>query len=314
MGVIKEDIFYPSADGKNTVHAVVWSPDSPKATVQIVHGIAEYVDRYDEYARFLCENGYAVVGEDHLGHGDTAKNDEDHCFFAEKNGWDTVIADILTLSRTAKQRFEGKPLFLLGHSMGSFLVRDIVLCHSNEFDGLILSGTGHQNGVTVSAGKLVTGILKLFIGYRGKSKLIESLAFGAYNGKFKPNRTEFDWISSDESAVDRYVADDRCGEKTTAGIFGDMLYGLGRIKDKKKIANIRKDLPIYIYSGANDPVGNMSAGVKTIYNMYKAADIADVTLRLYENGRHEMHNEKNKAEVMRDTVAWLEERYEKISR
>lgn len=304
--VKKEHFTYRSHDGKNTVHAILWQPENPKAVVQILHGIAEYVDRYDEYARYLCSRGFAVVGEDHLGHGETVEQDEDICFFAEKNGWQTVCDDILELSKIAKTRFKGLPYFLLGHSMGSFLARTIVLTHSAEFDGLLLSGTGHQNGVTIVAGGALARMIRFFSGARSKSRLVDTLAFSAYNKKFAPNRTRYDWISSDPAEVDRYIADDKCGSLASTGLFIDMLAGLALIKDPKKLASIRKDLPVYIYSGDCDPVGDMGKGVQKVYSLYKAAGLSDVTLKLYKNGRHEMHNEPNRAEVMQIAADWIE--------
>ncbi len=304
--VKKEHFTYRSQDGKNTIHAILWQPENLKAVVQILHGIAEYVDRYDEYAHYLCSRGFAVVGEDHLGHGETVERDEDICFFAEKNGWQTVCNDILELSKIAKARFKGLPYFLLGHSMGSFLARTIVLTHSAEFDGLLLSGTGHQNSLIIAAGGALARIIRFFSGARSKSRLVDTLAFGAYNKKFEPNRTRYDWISSDPAEVDRYIADDKCGSLASTELFIDMLAGLALIKSPKKLASIRKDLPIYIYSGDNDPVGDMGKGVQKVYSLYKAAGLSDVTLKLYKNGRHEMHNEPNRAEVMQTAADWIE--------
>lgn len=302
----KSALFYPSADGVHTIHAVLWEPEQPKAVVQIVHGIAEYVERYDAYAKYLCRRGFAVVGEDHLGHGASVAAKEDICFFTEKNGWQTVCADILKLTETAKARFAGLPYFLLGHSMGSFLSRTVILQHSREFNGLLLSGTGYQNGVTIFFGRGLAKIIRLFSGLRGKSFLINTLAFGLYNKKFAPNRTAFDWVCSDPAEVDRYIKDENCGAMATTGLFLDMLHGLSLIKDPKKLADIRKDLPIFIYSGDEDPVGGMGKGVQKVYDLYKAAGLNDVTLTLYKGGRHEMHNEPNKTEVMQNTADWLD--------
>lgn len=306
----REEMYYPSADGVHTIHAVLWQPAQPKAMVQIVHGIAEHAGRYAEYAEYLCSRGFAVAAEDHLGHGDSvaAPDGADSCFFAEKNGWQTVCSDVLTLTKTVKARFPGLPYILLGHSMGSFLARTIVLQHSREFTGLVLSGTGHQNAVTLFFGRLLGRVIRLFIGPRGKSKLINQLAFGMYNKKFAPNRTAFDWVCSDPAEVDRYIADEKCGAPASVGLFLDMLDGLQQIKDPRRLAQIRKDLPVYLYSGDADPVGGMGKGVRKVYALYKAAGLTDVTLTLYPNGRHEMHNEPNRAEVLGRAADWMEEK------
>lgn len=304
--VKREDIYYSSADGKNIIHAILWQPESPKAVIQIVHGISEHIGRYAEYAEYLCSRGFAVVGEDHLGHGDTVDKDEDLCFFAEKDGWQIVSTDILELTSIAKAQFTDLPYFLLGHSMGSFLSRTIAITHSAEFDGLILSGTGHQNSATIISGILLAKFISLFIGPKGKSCVIDALAFSSYNRKFAPNRTRYDWISSCQNEVDKYVADTKCGSLATAGLFIDMLGGLAIIKNKRRLSRVRKDLPILIYSGELDPVGGMGKGVKKVYSLYKQVGIEDITLKLYEGGRHEMHNEFNKAKVMQNTADWIE--------
>lgn len=306
----KEHLYYPSADGQHTIHAILWQPEDPKAVVQIVHGIAEHAGRYENYAQYLCSRGFAVAAEDHLGHGASAAapDGSDACFFAEKNGWQTVCTDILALTKTVKARFAGLPYFLLGHSMGSFLSRTIMLQHSREFTGLLLSGTGHQNGVTLFFGGLLARLICLFCGPRKKSRLINTLAFAAYNKKFAPNRTDFDWVCSDPAEVDRYIADKQCGAMATAGLFLDMLHGLALIKSPKRLRQIRKDLPVYLYSGDRDPVGGMGKGVRKVAALYKAAGLTDVTLTLYKNGRHEMHNEPNKAQVMQAAADWMETR------
>lgn len=304
----KEHLSYPSADGQHAIHAILWQPDQPKAVVQIVHGIAEYADRYDNYAKYLCSRGFAVAAEDHLGHGGSvsAPDGSDNCFFAEKQGWETVCTDILSLTKIAKDRFQGLPYFLLGHSMGSFLARTIILQHSDEFTGLLLSGTGHQNTATLLCGGALARVIRLCFGPRKQSRLIDTLAFSAYNKKFAPNRTKSDWICSDPAEVDRYVADPQCGAIITVGLFLDMLHGLRLIKSPKLLRMIRKDLPIYIYSGDCDPVGGMGKGVSKVARMYKAAGLSDVTLTLYKNGRHEMHNEPNREQVMCAVADWID--------
>ncbi|MBQ7288810.1 MAG: lysophospholipase [Clostridia bacterium] len=302
----KEEFYYPSADGKHTIHALLWKPSQPRGVVQIAHGVSEYADRYDAYARFLCSRGYAVAAADHLGHGESIAKEEDRCFFAEKNGWETVCTDLLKLTEILKARFEGLPCFLLGHSMGSFLARTVICTHSQRFNGLILSGTGHQNGATVFFGKRLAEWIGLLSGARHKSPLINALAFGPYSKPFQPVRTPFDWISSDPAEVDAYIADEKCGQPITVGLFLDMLNGFGYIKNQKNLSKIRKELPIFIYSGDMDPVGGMGKGVQKVYDMYKAAGLTDLHMIMYEDGRHEMHNEPNRAEVMQAVADWLD--------
>lgn len=306
MNIKKEYGRFLSSDGVHKINYFCVYPEAVKAIVQIEHGIAEHIERYNEIAYKLAEAGYAVFADDHLGHGKSVDKEDEICWFTYKNGWEKVCSDVGKLMSIAKEKFPDIPFILMGHSMGSFIVRTFAVKHSKDLDALIISGTGYQPGFMIAGGKLISGIEKLFIGSKGKSKVIDAVEFNGYRKAFAPNRTNYDWLTRDEKVVDAYIADPLCGCDVSVGLFRDMLSGLDIIRKPKNVAGIRKDLPIYMFSGTKDPVGQMSAGVKKVYEMYKATGIIDVTLRLYEDGRHEMLNGPDKEKVTEELVAWLD--------
>lgn len=306
MGIKKEYGKFLSNDGIHQINYFCVFPEKPKAIVQIEHGIAEHIERYNDIAFALADAGYVVFADDHLGHGKSVGTEDEICWFSEKDGWHYVCEDVWKLRNIALERFQNVPFILMGHSMGSFIARTVAIEHSMDIDALVLSGTGYQPGLMIAGGKLISGIEKLFIGSKGKSKVIDAVEFSGYRKAFAPNRTNYDWLTRDEKIVDAYVADPLCGCEVSVGLFRDMLSGLDFIRKPKNISKIRKDLPIYMFSGAKDPVGQMSKGVKKVYDMYKAAGIKDVSLKLYEDGRHEMLNGPDKLKVTEDLVNWLE--------
>ncbi|MCI8594828.1 MAG: alpha/beta hydrolase [Oscillospiraceae bacterium] len=299
---------YPSADGEHQIYATVWLPEGePKAVVQIVHGVAEYVGRYADFAAFLNERGYVVCGEDHLGHGRTGAQDGKFGYFGKYDGWTLVTADIRTLRQRMGEEFSGLPYFLLGHSMGSFLTRTYLCRYPGEVSGAILSGTGQESAFLVSLGKAVASLVGHVRGMDKVSKLVNNLSLGAYNRKFAPNRTSADWISRDEAVVDAYLKDPYCTFMPTAGMYRDMLGGLQYIASRQALSRLDVDTSIGLFSGDADPVGGMGKGVEKVYEMYRKAGVRDLKLKLYPGGRHEIINETNKQEVYADMLAWLEE-------
>ena len=298
--VNRKEFTVPSSDGVHQVHAVLWVPgEEPKAVVQLVHGICEYALRYDPFARFLAENGFAVVGHDHLGHGLTAKGTEEYGYFT---GWWDLVHDVRSVQLKVKESYPELPWFMLGHSMGSFVARTFLIDYPGEVDGCILSGTGQESALTVAAGKLLTGL-----GDPHKvNKLFYDLSIGAYNRKFAPARTGADWICRDEKVVDAYLADPLCNFPTKAGMNHAMRSGLQYVARKKNLTKMDKDTPVYFFAGDADPVGAMGKGVQKVAGWFREAGMKDVTVKLYPGGRHEMLNETNREEVFRDTLAWLE--------
>lgn len=299
---------YPSSDGAHTCWASLWLPDegAPRAVVQIVHGVAEYVGRYDHFARFLTDHGFAVCGEDHLGHGRTGREDSKFGYFGPHDGWTLVTADVRQLRLLMGEEFPGVPYIMLGHSMGSFLTRTYLCRYPGTVDGAILSGTGQESAPLVAFGKALAALIGRFRGMDYVSTLVNDLSLGAYNKQFRPNRTTADWICRDEALVDRYLADPYCTIIPTVGMYRDMLGGLQYIASPRALSQMDPSTPVYIFSGDQDPVGSNGAGVRKVYGYFQKYGARDVTLKFYPGGRHEMLNETNKDEVYADVLAWLE--------
>lgn len=280
----------------------LWKPEGqPKAVIQLVHGMAEHIDRYDEAARAFAAAGYAVVGHTHLGHGPAAKIKG---YFGEKDGWQHLIDDVHILRQRTEKYFPGVPYIILGHSMGSFVVRCYLLQHAEGLAGAILSGTGFFPKPVAMLGLGVAKLVCLFGGEKKPSKLINGIAFGGSNKLFKPARTDFDWLSREESIVDGYIADPYCGFIFTGGGYRDFFSGLNRLT---KLPPMPKDLPVLLFSGEKDPVGSGN-GVNKVAQQLRDAGLEKVDVKLYPEGRHEMFNEINREEVYRDVTEWVGER------
>lgn len=305
-----KDFTFLSSDGKTTLHGISWLPEGkPVAVLQIAHGVAEYIGRYDRFARFLNEQGVAVVGHDHLGHGLSLGKGESPVYFGKGNTWQTVVDDIYTLHNRLKQQFPDVPMVLMGHSMGSFLARTYLIRYPGTVKAAIIMGTGWQNSLTVDAGLVIARIIAASKGDNDTSRFVTNLAFGSYNKPFKPIRSEFDWLSADADNVDAYISDPLCGQPTSVGLFREMLKG---IRFNQKFSNLDKmdhHTPILLISGEKDPVGALSAGVKQTYNEFKRSGIADCTMKLYPGLRHEILNEKAQQQTVFDDIwNWMKEK------
>lgn len=299
------------ADDGKKISYFKWIPDKkPVGTVIIAHGMAEHSKRYDDFASFLNENGFAVFANDHRGYGRTAGTPEKVGFVAEKYGWELMVNDFLKMKEKAKNSYPDVPLFALGHSMGTFIIRDIVLRNKNassDIEGIILSGTGCGLGLLGQIGKIIFKIEIFKIGADGKSRLLHNMSFGKYNNCFKNHRTEYDWLSTDSTNVDKYIEDPFCGGVFSASFFRDLSYGIEKVNSFKNIKNIRKNLPVFLISGEKDPVGNFTKGVRKVFEDYKRAGVADIQAKFYKGFRHEILNEGKKEKVYKDILHWLKE-------
>lgn len=305
---MKSETFTFKSSDDVSIFVYRWLPDdvsAVKGAVQIAHGMAEHAARYGRFAEALTKAGYAVYANDHRGHGKTAGSLENVGYFADENGWKKVVNDIHALTGIIKKDFSGKPVFLFGHSMGSFLSRNYAMLYGKEVSGVVLSGTGGDPGAIGKAGLFIAKIEAGIRGKKAKSETMNKLSFGAFNNALKPNRTDYDWLSRDNAEVDKYINDPWCGTVFTAGFFCDMLGGIGYINKKENIAKIPKNLPIYIFSGSKDPVGANTKGVTQVYEALKKAGVSDMTLKFYADGRHEMLNEINRDEVFSEVIDWL---------
>ena len=289
------------------IHVYEWLPEiEVKAVLQISHGMAEQASRYANFAEFLTNKGYAVYANDHRGHGKTAGSIEKLGFFAEKDGYNLVMEDMHYLTNEIKNRNTEKPVFLMGHSMGSFLSRYYITKYANDINGVILSGTAGDPGLLGTIGGFINNMVILFNGKKKQSPLMTKLSFGEFNKAFKPNRTEYDWLSTDNTQVDKYINDPYCGTVFTNGFFQDLLKLVAIVNSKTNIEKIDKNLPVYFFSGDKDPVGDNGKGVTEIYNLFIDAGIKEVSIKLYENKRHEMLNETDKEEVYQDIFNFME--------
>lgn len=301
-----KDFYFNSSTGKNKIHARMCVPDAePRAIVQIIHGIAEYIGRYDEFMSFLADNGIIAVGTDHLGHGKSIECEEQTGFFAYDNGWDYVVRDEEVLRLAMHENYPELPIIVFGHSMGSFMTRTLLIRYPDAFNAAIISGTGNQGAALVNGGLFMGNLVTGLRGAHHYSKFLNNLAFGSYNKIYENPKTEYDWLSRDEANVQKYIDDPLCGFIPSCSLFRDMMTGVKFITNKKNLTAMNKDMPVYFMSGDMDPVGECGKGVQKAYNNFLEAGMKDVSIKLYPGGRHEMLNEINKDEVYADILAWL---------
>ena len=300
---------FTTEDKKQEIFVYKWLPDSkPKAILQISHGMAEHAERYANFAKELNDAGYGVYANDHRGHGQTAGTLDKVGFFDEKDGWFKVLADMKQLTTIIKKENPETPVFILGHSMGSLLLRTYVMKYSEKLNGILFSGTSGETGIIVKLGKVLANVIGIFKPKQAPSKLLMKMSFGEFNKPFAPNKTAYDWLSSDEKQVKKYVKDKFCGTYFSNRFFYDLLTGVNFINNKNNIAKTPKDLPIYMFSGDMDPVGDFTKGVKKVYNIYKEIGVKDVEMKFYKDGRHESINEVFNKDVYKDIINWLDKK------
>lgn len=294
-----------STDSKNNLNVIIWETEKePIGVLQIVHGMAEYIDRYDNFAKYMTEHGFNVIGHDHLGHGHSVSDEHDYGFFAEENGDKIIIEDMHSVTQYAREKWEELPNFILGHSMGSFCLRQYLTKYSNDVFGAIIMGTGWIPSAAALLGKTIATNTCKSKGSHTVNPLLIKLTLEPYNKPFAPARTNCDWLSRDEKQVDLYVNDKLCGFDFTAGAYKDFFTILEKIAKNKQLIGMRKSLPILITSGSVDPVGGKKACEK-LNAQYKRCGIDDVTLKLWENDRHEILNELDKSDVYDYICTWL---------
>lgn len=306
----KKDIVFDSADGRSCVKGYFYTCPSvsPRAVLQISHGMCEYIGRYEDFAGYMARCGYVVCGNDHLGHGATSDGPGGmDGFFAEKGGGTYVLQDLHTMNGLASSRFPGLPVILLGHSMGSFFARMYAAAWPDTIAALALSGTGGPNPLG-KLGLLLTNVLAGLKGPRYRSLLINNLAFGQYLKRVEHPRTPYDWITRDTAVVSAYAKDPKCTFVFTVSAFHELMAALDAVSSQAWADKLPKDLPVMLFSGDMDPVGDYGKGVRTVYEMLCRAGLRDVSIRLYAGGRHEMLNEINRDEVYTDIRTWCDAR------
>lgn len=306
--MIRTPFTFQTSDGLQ-INTYRWQPeqnDSIKGIVQLAHGMAEHILRYEEFSRFLVSHGFVVYGNDHRGHGQSISAPDDRGFFAEHAGFELAVDDMSRLTSIAKNDYPNVPIFLFGHSMGSFLTRRYMAKYGHKIDGAILSGTGGDQGIVGSIGLLLAKLEKRRIGARTPSPLMDKLTFGSFNKSVHHPRTKFDFLTRDAEVVDAYIDDPLCGFVCSAGFFVDLIEGIASIHQEEQIKRIPTDLPLFIISGDQDPVGDYGKAVQKVYEQYINLGLQHVTMKLYQGARHEILNEINKAEVYEDILYWLQ--------
>ena len=303
-----QEFTFLSSDGHTQLHGAQWTPADrePIAVLQIAHGVAEHILRYDDFARYLNDRGILVAGHDHLGHGKSLPEGGTPVYFGDGSTWETVVDDIHLLHDRLREQYPDLPILLMGHSMGSFLSRSYLIRYPGTVDAAIIMGTGHQSPAIVAGGRAIAKAAGKRHGFKAHSPRVEALAFGAYNKAFAPNRTEVDWLSASDNNVDAYIADPLCGQKASIGLFCEMLGGIRFISTPKNIASMNRNTPILFISGDKDPVGEMGKGVRRAYEAFRRAGVRDVELKLYKGLRHEILNEDCRAVVYNDLWSWIE--------
>ncbi|MBQ8762805.1 MAG: lysophospholipase [Clostridia bacterium] len=305
MEIIRKEYSVPSKSGVADVYARCWFPkEEPKAIFQIVHGMAEHGERYEDFAHFLCKKGFAVLVDDHVGHGKSVKSDDDLGYFGENNGWDAFVEDERALTELITSEYSDIPVIFFGHSMGSFIAREYIRRYGKDerIKAAVFCGSSGKNPAAAIAVMLADAIAKAK-GSRHRSKFIDKIAFGPYNKKTE-GRTPFDWLSTDKTEVDKYMADKYCGFLFTAAGYKDLFTILDKVSGKDWYNSINESLPLLIISGEDDPVGTYGKGIKQIYNDLKTAGKKDVTLKLYSGMRHEILNETDRIQVYEYLASW----------
>ena len=314
--VVESTVSYPSKDRSTTIRACLWEPAvdgapvRPRAIVQIVHGMCEHIGRYDAFARFLAQQGFAVCGNDHVGHGASAADPSDFGHLPPREGKDILVADVCALRRLMQRRLgEDIPYFMFGHSMGSFIVRSYLArpC-ARDLSGAIVCGTGQQPRLLSAAGNLLARAIGRVAGPRRRSAFIDGMGAGAYGKRIPDARTPFDWLSTDPAVVDAYLADERCGFMFTVGGYAALTDLTGEIADPARVARVPHDMPLLFIAGEQDPVGDNGKGVRIAAQALRDAGVARVDEVLYPGMRHEILNEPERGRVMADVLAWLEAR------
>lgn len=304
---MRTEFTIPSS-GAGQLHCCRWTPEGqPKAVLQIVHGIAEYIERYDEFASYLNGLGYLVVAEDHMGHGGTVGDQGTQGYF--DGGWFTAVSDSYLLLQKTKAENPDIPYVLFGHSMGSFMTRTILEVYPDSgIAAVVICGTGWQPRAILPGAIGICQMACKKVGEKNPSETLQNMVFGGYNKRVEHPRTEYDWLTRDEEIVDAYIAHPSCGFTATTGLLRDMLTGIRFIEQKQNLAKMDKNLPVLFIAGEDDPVGNYGKGVRKAAEEFQKAGMKDVTCNLFPKGRHEILNETNRREVFDFTADWLKKK------
>ncbi len=308
---MKNEYTFSSADGVSQIHCVKWLPEGePVAVLQLVHGMVEYIERYTEFAEFLCTKGFVVAGHDHIGHGDSVTSPEELGVMHAKHPSDVMAADIATHHGMLKAEYPNLPLFILGHSMGSYMLRKTLSAKASEMSdlkGAIIMGTGSESDFIISAGLAVINIIAFFKGETYRSRLVQSMTYGAPYKQFDSYGKDLErsWLSKNVDNVRSYFNNPKCTFLFTLAAYRGLVEATQYDNKAENIAKMSKSMPILFVSGDQDPVGNMGKGVKAAYDKFAAAGLTDLSIKLYEGDRHEILNELDREIVFNDLLEWM---------
>lgn len=294
-------------NGQRRAHVYAWLPSKDvRACLQIVHGMAEHGARYARLGAFLAARGVAVYAQDLPGHGRSIAYAEDLGHDADHDGWTRTLDAIHALREHIAREHPGLPLFPLGHSRGSFLLQHYLFAHGDGLAGAILSASCADLGPLRAVGLLLMRIEARLRGPAHRSALAEALTFKDFNRRFKPARTDFDWLSRDPEEVDKYVDDPLCGFRCSSAMWTELLTAGGQLRDPARLARIPKTLSVLLINGTADPACRGEGGARGLEYNYRAAGLSDVTLQLYHDARHELLNDTCRDQVMEALHRWLD--------
>lgn len=304
----KEEFTFDSRDGKTKIYACAFYPEQePLCILQIIHGMNDYIGRYEKLAEFLTQKGILVVGDDHLGHGKTVTEGETYGYFCENDAATVLVRDEHRLKKRMEEKYPTIPYFILGHSMGSFILRNYLTRYGTGIAGAIICGTGTPKKAELMAGKILTTLIAKVKGWKYVSKMVDDISSKAYMSGIEGAKTEHDWLSTDEAVIETYAKDPFCSGFTFTVNGYHTLYELAhRMQKKENMLKIPKKLPLLIVSGTDDPVGDKGLAPKNLYDDYLNLDLTKVVLKLYSGARHEILNEKVSETVFVDLYNWME--------
>jgi alpha-beta hydrolase superfamily lysophospholipase len=306
---MKKENQFMSKDGKTMIHYTIWYPENCfKGIIQLTHGMTEYMKNYEEFAQFLCKNDFLVIGQDQLGHGHSIQRIEELGYFSKRDSIDILVDDMYTVMEKAKLEYPNLPYFLFGHSFGSFLARIFSGMHGNELNGLILTGTGNANPKSIKSALRLVRAIRITKKANHRSKLVLKTIFGPYSKRIENPKNGCEWLSRDEKSIIEYLEDPLNNFVYTLNGFYTILYAALKMQEKEIFSNTPKNLPIFMISGSEDPVGDYGKKILEVYDLYKAHKIEDVTVKIYQGARHNVLTEINRRQVMEDCMTWIMER------
>lgn len=300
---MKKEFYYLSSNNETNIHAIKWLPEKPIGIVQIAHGVTEHIDRYDEFANYLTSKGYIVVGNDHLGHGKSIIKNKSKMYFGPQGSWENVVKDIKILHEKTSSEHPNIPYYIIGFSLGSFLVRTYLIEHKPKLDKVVLIGTGTQPKWLIN---ILKQIVKKEINNKGAENptpLVTNLSFGTYNRQIKNAKTPHDWLTSNEKALEEYCSDPLVGKELSSSLFYELLSGISYTSEMKNMKQMPK-IPVLLISGKSDPVGDMGKGIKKLSKKLNKLNISNQVI-LYENLRHDILHEKEYKKVYEDIYKFI---------